>query len=401
MLFCSATMNRTSMYHMSLMLHPKSNIKLKKDMPLDMGLDDTSVHIPTIDPLPSKFFNALIWGQVGRSGIDFVVEFTCHWDASITTPLIDYTSHGCKAMAYCSSAIDARDNVKGGIQKILRDGNITGDVVVLTGSDGIMMKSWLVDLFAGKTSSDNCKIVVVVGTSAVNCGISSPTLYYICVKGFPRSLNELVQLMGRLKRGNGVRVKQDRIHLMLSLPLFSTMYFTILSEIDEGERARQLQEIKTVIRIIMCRTKCIRQSIEEYYGSAIPDPPLTCDKLCPSCRSESQKVIKRSVLIDHLEADMFDSGSLTLGGFAAKLMTKKGSIWVAKSIDVKAIDAHELTITLWIHDIITIHWNKASITKGSTLTKKDVHCSFKKKPIGSNIRMNHRDDTCWIGIPHV
>ena len=124
MLFFSATMNRTSMYHMSLMLHPESNIKSIKDMPLDMGLDDTSVHIPTIDPLPSKFFNALIWGQVGRPGIDFVVEYTCHWDASVTAPLIDYTGHGCKAMAYCSSAIDARDKVKGGIQKILRDGNI-------------------------------------------------------------------------------------------------------------------------------------------------------------------------------------------------------------------------------------------------------------------------------------
>ena len=110
-----------------------------------------------------------------------------------------------------------------------------------------------------------------------------------------------------------------------------------------------------VTKVIMCRTKCIRQSIEEYYGSAVPDPPLTCDKLCPSCRSESQKVIKRNVLIDHLEADVFDTGSVTLGSFAAKLMAKKGSIWVAKSIEIKAIDAHELTITLWINDMIGIH----------------------------------------------
>ena len=151
-----------------------------------------------------------------------------------------------------------------------------------------------------------------------------------------------------------------------------------MSEVDEGERAQQLQEIMTVARVIMCRTKCIRQSIEEYYGSAVPDPPLTCDKLCPSCRSESQKVITRNVLIDHLEADVFDAGSFTLGSFAAKVMAKKGSIWVAKSIEVKAIDAHEITITLWIHDIIAVHWNTASITKCDTLTKKYVHCSFKK-----------------------
>ena len=52
-------------------------------------------------------------------------------------------------MAYCSSTIDARDKVKSGIHTILREGNMFGDVVVLTSSDGIMMKTWLVELFAG------------------------------------------------------------------------------------------------------------------------------------------------------------------------------------------------------------------------------------------------------------
>lgn len=65
MLFCSATINRTSMYHILLMLCMESTIETMNDMPPDMGLDDTTVHIPTIDPLPTKFFNALIWGQVG------------------------------------------------------------------------------------------------------------------------------------------------------------------------------------------------------------------------------------------------------------------------------------------------------------------------------------------------
>ena len=111
------------------------------------------------------------------------------------------------AMGYCSSAVDARDKVKLAVQKLLREASVDGDTVVLTGSDGIMMKTWLVDLFADKTTSVNCKIMVVVGTSAINCGISSPSLYYIFVKGFPRSICELIQLMGRLKRGIGEQVK--------------------------------------------------------------------------------------------------------------------------------------------------------------------------------------------------
>lgn len=103
-------------------------------------------------------------------------------------------------MAYCSSAGEARDTVKGRVQQLLRDESIDGDTVVITGLDGIMMKSWLVDLFGGKSSSDVCDVAVVVGTSVVNCGISSASLYYIFCKGFPRTFIEFTHLLGRLKR---------------------------------------------------------------------------------------------------------------------------------------------------------------------------------------------------------
>ena len=229
------------------------------DLPVDMGLDDTNIRILTIDPLPSKFCNALIWGQVGRAGIDFVVEYTCSWAKSATSTLIDYIGHGYKEISYCSSAIDAHDKIKRGIQTIIREGNISGNVVVQTDSDGIMTKAWLIDLLTGKTTSANCNIAVIVGTSAANCKISSPMLHYIFTKGFLRSFNKLVQLMGRLKRGNGERVKQDRIHLMLSLPYFSTMYYSILSETDDRERGHQLREILILTRVSMCLNECSRQ----------------------------------------------------------------------------------------------------------------------------------------------
>lgn len=60
------------------MLHPKSHIKPMKDLPLDVGLGDVALQITTIDPLPSKFLTALFWEQVGREGIDSVVEYNCN-----------------------------------------------------------------------------------------------------------------------------------------------------------------------------------------------------------------------------------------------------------------------------------------------------------------------------------
>ena len=106
---------------------------------------------------------------------------------------------------YFASAIDAKDNVHPKVQKILRDAGITGNTVSLTGGDGIIMKAWLVDLFADKIKSEQCDILAIVGTSAVNCDISSNNLYYIFVKGHSRLFLELIKLLARLKRGYGVR----------------------------------------------------------------------------------------------------------------------------------------------------------------------------------------------------
>ena len=96
---------------------------------------------------------------------------------------------------------------------------------------------------------------------------------------------------------------------------------------------------------------------------------------------------------------------MTLGTFSSKL-SNKGSSWVDKNKEVKAANAHVLTIMVWMNDIISIHWSSASVAKdatkkGSTKTKKDFHCSFKKKPAGIAIRMNDRDDACWVQTPHM
>ena len=303
-------------------------------------------------------------------------------------------------MAYCSSALDARDNVKDKLRGILRKEGIPGDVVVLTGSDGIMMKGWLVDLFSGKIASEICDVAIVVGTSAVNCGISSSSLYYVCWKGFPRTFIEFVQLLGRLKRNNS-RSMQDTIHIVLSLRYFSSTFAAIFKQENINEQRRQLHEFRQVTRIMMSRDKCMREAVECYYGSGILRLPLTCDKLCPTCRGEKAKTVNRSFLVDHLEAEVFADGSVTLGKLCVKLLERKGSVWVAKCTDIKTIDAHELVVLLWVHHIITVFDEKGGSTDGKTKLKSNIHCCFEKKPTGSSIRMNHRDESCWLHIPYV
>jgi len=64
MLFCSATMNKIIMHHSSMMIHPCSTFKSSKDFTDDIGLDNPMIQLPIIDPLPSKFFTAIVWGNI-------------------------------------------------------------------------------------------------------------------------------------------------------------------------------------------------------------------------------------------------------------------------------------------------------------------------------------------------
>lgn len=111
---------------------------------------------------------------------------------SVAPFVVSYATRKYKIICHCLSALDTKYKGKGEIQVILRDSGVEGDTVVLTRDDGAMMKLWLIDLFARKIQSENYDICAIIGTSAVNCGISSNDLYYIFVKGHPRSFLELI-----------------------------------------------------------------------------------------------------------------------------------------------------------------------------------------------------------------
>ena len=82
--------------------------------------------------------------------------------------------------------------------------------------------------------------------------------------------------------------------------------------------------------MMMSRDKCTREAVECHYGPRILLIPQTCNELFPTCRGEKPKTVNRSILNDHLEADVFADGSLALNILCTKLLAIKGSIWVAK-----------------------------------------------------------------------
>ena len=105
----------------------------------------------------------------------------------------------------------------------MRKEGVEGDIIGFTGSDGTIIEGWLVYLFSGKIQSDVYGVAIVVGTSLINCGISSSSLYYVCWKGFPRTCIEFVQLLGILKRDSNILI-QDTINIARSLRYYQYIY---------------------------------------------------------------------------------------------------------------------------------------------------------------------------------
>jgi len=281
---------------------------------------------------------------------------------SVKPMVVVYAAKRCRIMSYCLSAIDAKNNVHGKFQIMLRDTSIAGDTAAFTVGDGIMMKSWLVDFFADKITSENCDMLAIVGTSAVNCGISSNNLYYIFLKGHPRSFLELIQLLGRLKCG-GERIVQDRILVLLSIPKFISVCHSILRHDDKIEMDRQMKTLRIVTQILTDRDKRFKLATEQYYGSESMNPSSSCDKMCLTYRGESAKIVSRSFLIDCIEASIFNKGPVTVSTLCTKIMKRKGSVWVIKSSDVSSKDGHELVMLMWVHHIIKIHWSDQSLKR--------------------------------------
>ena len=69
------------------------------------------------------------------------IEFTNNWLHCVKPNIILYATKRCRILGYCSSAIDAKNNVHGKVKMILRDVGITDDTVSLIGGDGIIMRA--------------------------------------------------------------------------------------------------------------------------------------------------------------------------------------------------------------------------------------------------------------------
>ena len=275
------------------------------------------------------------------------------------------------------------------------------DVVSLVGNNGVIMKSYVVDTFLGRLQSRVCNIACLVGTNAINCGINNKSLYYIILKGFPRSISELFQLLGRLCHTEQ-QLYQDTIEIMLSLPEFMKVYFSAFNTVNKREQVRLLMELRQVTQVILTPRICLQQTFSVYYGNRnVPTVP-PCVTSCPFCRKEIGRKVNKDFLIDLMESSIFDKGPVRPGTLSTNLNAHKGSVFPKSGNKANATDIHHLVLSLWVVDIISFHWRE-NVPEPSDRKPDDIICSFSKKKKNSNseYHMNHCDKYYWELLPFV
>jgi superfamily II DNA helicase RecQ len=166
---------------------------------------------------------AIMWGSMARRGIIFDVSVLGVVTPSISNEIILYLKHKptYKVILYTNTKHSAEGHLLDLVKKAMTARSVEGDAIPLTGDSGLMMKNWLVSLFSGSIQSNVSNLRVLIATAAANCGISSTYSILAVRYGFPSSLIDLVQEMGRVCRGPRVPGDlKDRYHLYLNCNLF-------------------------------------------------------------------------------------------------------------------------------------------------------------------------------------
>jgi len=233
-----------------------------------------------------------------------------------------------------------------------------------TGGDGIMMKSTTMDAFTSYAKIDGHnpgklpKIQILTATSSANCGISSNDLDNALHEGFPPSLYELLQEMGRVDRKKNATPGTCHYQVHISFSSCISLYVRIMSTSDAAERKRLHHDMMEVVRLLMNPSVCYHTAIETYF-EYLPEPDkMPCGSYCSACDqtiTKSTGVIYRRQLMSLLATKVNGDTKVTTKIFMKLLKTNKTTIFHADHVPrVRTGQFHALALQLLANGIIDL-----------------------------------------------
>mmetsp|Transcript_11434 Transcript_11434/g.25104 ORF Transcript_11434/g.25104 Transcript_11434/m.25104 type:complete len:717 (-) Transcript_11434:43-2193(-) len=282
-----------------------------------------------------------------------------------------------KIIWYTNSKTKAEESLVPSAEGVLEELGIVGDVIPLTGGNGIMDKVFVMDAFGrvaaevnNNTHHPNATVdpmyyavlpnlVVMPATSAANCGVSSAKCYRSYRVGPPPSMYDLVQEMGRVDRVGDLPPGANRYEIHLSVPLFVSMYVRVMSVPDKRERNKQLIGIYEVLSSIMVPTICQHSSMESYFENDAEDTDKQpCKSFCSYCSGRVGKhagKFKKEALTNLFLGQLFNGKSPSFEFVLNFIKENKKTIYVQGSVPKKlAGQFHGLFLQLLANGILEL-----------------------------------------------
>ena len=150
--------------------------------------------------------------------------------------------------------------------------------------------------------------ILLATAGSIGAGLDSPDVFSVCRAGFPTSIFEMAQEMGRCGRGrsNDTGTVTDNFYLMLSCDDFVYLntrlyktptpiprHITPILTLAE-ERTIQQHNLLLLLKMIVLKGECWHIQLEHILGNPM-EPPSTnlipCGVSCPMCNNETQDYI--------------------------------------------------------------------------------------------------------------
>ena len=198
----------------------------------------------TITKLSRRMFKAptiVVWGGMARRNIRFGVHIFGSPSAAIKRELADIYANNreAKVLLYTNSKAIAEGTLTKMAQTFIDSiAELTGVAIALTGDCGIMMKTFLMAAFCGKsedqTTEDDMElpnVLIMPATKSANCGLSSELCERAARYSIPPSLVDLVQEMGRVDRSHASARGENRYDLFLSFHCVMNLFLRIFQNV--------------------------------------------------------------------------------------------------------------------------------------------------------------------------
>jgi len=359
--------------------------------------------------------NFIIWTDMGRRDIFFEVVVSGNPTMSVQSCLAhDYSSHrNIQTIIYTNSKKKAESSLVSMAENVLEKNCIQGEVMPITGSSGLMEKTFVMEAFARpfnvneeEDDGDNIYATIVPATAAANAGISSKRAHRCYRIGPPLSMYDIAQEMGRVARLLDP-LCSDRYEIHLSYPLVISLYVRIQQQPNKDERNKQLESFYEVLRYLLIPNKCFHSGVESYFGEDTNSSSNPCRDSCSFCTGIHKELtgeFNKRKLVGLLTTEFFNGVAPKHDKFTKFVKDKRNDIFEEGQAPGKLVGPiHALCLQLIAKGLVELDINTSEKKYVGTDKLQSNHVVIRAgvTNIAGYKEMAMYNDSLWSGLTYV